>query len=94
MAADVDPAGEHPAGHAPPDPEASLPDLQRLERIMGVQLIVGDDVIDAGADQAARHAPHRNGRDGSRLAAPRPPAPIGQPHGSEHAQGNEQPVDP
>ncbi len=92
VAAHVDPCRQRASGDAPPDPEAALPDLQRVERMMGVQLVVGRHVVDPGADQPPGHAPQRDRREGPGLATTRPPPAIGQPYRREHARHDEKAV--
>src|SRR5579859_1418702 len=63
-AGDDDPGG-HAGGDAAPDAQPALPDFQGVEGMVGVQLVVGDDVVEAGADETGRHRPHGEAGDGA-----------------------------
>ena len=62
-----------PADHRAPDPEPAPPDLERPERVVLEEFVVGDHVVQACADDAPDHDPERRcrrcRRAGSRAAA-------------------------
>ena len=68
--------------------------LNGVERVVGVQLVVGRHVVEPGPDQAAGDGPQRDRRQGAGLAAPGLPPAVGQPHRREHPEGDQQAVGP
>ena len=60
-AAHADQRADHPAQDGAPDAQSALPDLRDLAVVPGREgAPVGDHVVEAGADQAERHRPHRD----------------------------------
>jgi hypothetical protein len=53
-------ADQHAEQHAAPDAEAAVPDPQRVPGVFArleVELVVGDDVVDARADDSGGNCP-------------------------------------
>ena len=80
-------------GDAAPDAEPSLPDLDDVEPAALERLPVGHHVVDARADDAGGHRPHRHGGDVVAPAVARllQPAP-GERHRGDDTEGDHQPV--
>jgi hypothetical protein len=57
-----------------------------------VELVVGDDVVEASADQAERDRPYRHVHDGAGAAASGDPAPLAEPDGDDDPENDHQGV--
>ena len=84
-------ANEHAAGDPAPDPEAALPDRERLPPLLVDGAPARDDVVDARSDDPAEDAPHGDAEDEvAARVAPEGPAPrispAGQPGRRDDAQ--------
>ena len=92
------PGDPHPddgtAGHPPPDAQPAVPDAQSAEGVVGVELVVGDHVVEAGADQAGGDGPHRQVADLLGIAPPGRPSAAGHPDGDQDAEQDAQGVRP
>ena len=81
------------AGDRAPDRQAAAPDLQRLERIVGVQLVVGDHVVEPRADHAGEHDPDRDLRDLLGIVTHALPPVLGQVRGRDDTDREREPVE-
>ena len=92
----ADPRAEGAEEHRPPDAETTVPDLQRVDRVLGtvaeIRTPVGDQVVDAATDQAEGHRPDGDVEDLAILAAPGDPAPVSPPDGDDDADDDAQRV--
>jgi hypothetical protein len=80
-----------------PDSETTLPDLQRVQRVptwAEVELVIGDHVIEPGADNAERHANDDHQLHAVRGAAPGLPALCRDDHCDDDACDDAQRVRP
>ncbi len=92
-----DPGAHGTEGDGAPDPEATLPDLDRVDRVAAlaeVQLRVRDDVVQPTADDAERDGPHRDVADGARPATARDETLLGDPDRGEAARDDAQRIRP
>ena len=87
-----DHADDHAQNDPARDPEAAVPDLERVDPVPVVALPVGDDVVQPRADQAGRDGPHGDGTDVVRVAAAGFPPPASQSDGRERADRDHQAV--
>jgi hypothetical protein len=73
-----DVAGDDTRRDAAGDAEPAVPDGQGAPRVVRVQLVVGDDVVEAGAEDAGGHGPQGDGADVAGTSAPGRPAAFAQ----------------
>src|SRR5690606_7887592 len=85
-------------GDRAPDAEPAFPDVERLDRLLQrvveVDLPVGDDVVEASADQAEDHRRDGDVDDRAFLAAASAPSALAQPDGDDHAEHDAERVRP
>src|SRR5262249_51582507 len=83
-----DPRTERTERDRAPDPQPTVPDLQRVDRVLAgteVQLVVGDHVVDPRTDQTERDRPEHDVGEPGRGPAARHPAPAAEPVADEDA---------
>ncbi len=84
--AGADPGADRAERDGAPDAEAALPDLEGVPGIPAVpevQLVVGDHVVEAAADQAERDGPDGDVTHRVLGTAPGDPAPAAEPDGHD-----------
>ena len=84
--------GDRAADHRAPDARAAFPDLERPERVVGEELVVGDHVVHAGADDSRDHDPDDDVRELLGLVTAPHPTHLGDPDRDENSDREHQPV--
>ena len=97
MAVAVEPRAQQSAGDGAPDAEAAVPDLERAEGALAlaeVEVVVGGDVVEPGADESGRDGPESDVGHLALLATTGHPALVAHPHRGDDAQDDRQRVGP
>src|SRR4029079_18083018 len=87
----ADPGADATEGDGPPDAEAALPDVERVQRtatVAEVRVRRGEDVVEPAADDPERHHPGGDFRDVAGAPAARHPTALAEPDG-HHDPGDD-----
>src|SRR5690606_33006063 len=95
----ADPHADPAERDRPPDAQPTVPDEQRLDRLVGrvrpeVELPVGDDVVEPAADEPEGHGPDGEVGDRARVAAPGAPAALPHDDGDHDTEHDAEGVGP